>query len=91
MGCCPVAAFGVAYPEATLSMILFWPVGGAKYRISSHQRFAEHLAFVQQNGLAAVVGAGRPRTASRSAPIRAAAPGPRSSSTTAPSRRPMRS
>src|SRR5499427_4257069 len=55
MGCSPVAAFGVAYPEATLSMILFWPVGGAKYRISSHQRFAEHLAFVQQQGLDAVV------------------------------------
>src|SRR6516162_3195347 len=35
--------------------VLFWPVGGAKYRISSHQRFAEHLAFVQQNGLPAVV------------------------------------
>jgi len=36
-------------------MILFWPVGGAKYRLSSHQRFAEHLAFVHQNGLEAVV------------------------------------
>jgi pimeloyl-ACP methyl ester carboxylesterase len=55
MGCCPVAAFGVVHPRATLSMILFWPVGGAKYRLSSHQRFAEHLAFVQQHGLEAVV------------------------------------
>jgi pimeloyl-ACP methyl ester carboxylesterase len=55
MGVSPVAAFGVAYPEVTLSMILFWPVGGAKYRLSSHQRFAEHLAFVHQNGLQAVV------------------------------------
>jgi pimeloyl-ACP methyl ester carboxylesterase len=55
MGCCPVMAFGVAHPEMTLSMILFWPVGGAKYRISSHLRFAEHLAFVQQHGLEAVV------------------------------------
>jgi pimeloyl-ACP methyl ester carboxylesterase len=55
MGCCPVMAFGVAHSEMTLSMILFWPVGGAKYRISSHLRFAEHLAFVQQNGLEAVV------------------------------------
>jgi pimeloyl-ACP methyl ester carboxylesterase len=55
MGCCPVMAFGVAHPEMTLSMILFWPVGGAKYRISSHQRFAEHLAFVEQDGLEAVV------------------------------------
>jgi pimeloyl-ACP methyl ester carboxylesterase len=55
MGCCPVAAFAVAHPEIVLSMILYWPVGGAKYRILSHQRFAEHLAFVQQNGLAAIV------------------------------------
>lgn len=55
MGCCPVAAFGVAHPERALSMVLYWPVGGAKYRISSHQRFARHLAFVEENGLAAVV------------------------------------
>ena len=55
MGCGPVAAFGVANPERVASMILFWPVGGARYRINSHQRFAEHLAFVAQNGLAAVV------------------------------------
>ena len=36
-------------------MVLFWPVGGARYRIAGHQRFAEHLAFVHQDGLAAVV------------------------------------
>ena len=55
MGCCPVTAFGVAYPQATLSMVLFWPVGGAKYRIGIHQRFAEHLAYVLSQGLEAVV------------------------------------
>jgi pimeloyl-ACP methyl ester carboxylesterase len=55
MGVSCAIAFAAAHPEATLSMILFWPVGGAKYRLSSHQRFAEHLAFVQQNGLPAVV------------------------------------
>jgi pimeloyl-ACP methyl ester carboxylesterase len=55
MGCCPVVAFGVAYPGATLSMILWWPVGGAKYRIKGQQRFAEHLAYVEQNGLETVV------------------------------------
>ena len=55
MGCCPAVAFGVAHPEATLSMILWWPVGGAKYRIKGQQRFAEHLAFVQQHGLEQVV------------------------------------
>ena len=54
MGCCPVAAFGAMHPEATLSMVLYWPVGGAKYRLTCHQRFAEHLAYVQQNGLAEV-------------------------------------
>jgi pimeloyl-ACP methyl ester carboxylesterase len=55
MGCCPATTFGVMHPDVTMSMILWWPVGGAKYRMSSHQRFAEHLAFVQQNGLEAVV------------------------------------
>ena len=37
------------------SMVLYWPVGGAKYRMSSHQRFAEHLGFVRSDGLAGVV------------------------------------
>ena len=55
MGCAPVVAFGVAYPKATMSMILWWPVGGAKYRIKGQQRFAEHLAFVKQYGLEQVV------------------------------------
>ena len=55
MGVSAAVAFGVAYPDTTLSLVLWWPVGGAKYRISGQQRFAEHLAFVQQHGLAAVV------------------------------------
>jgi pimeloyl-ACP methyl ester carboxylesterase len=55
MGCAPVAAFAVAYPEMVASMILYWPVGGAKYRISSHQRFAGHLGFVRDKGLDGVV------------------------------------
>ncbi len=55
MGCCPVTAFGTAHPERVLSMVLYWPVGGAKYRISGHQRFADHLAYVSANGMQAVV------------------------------------
>jgi pimeloyl-ACP methyl ester carboxylesterase len=55
MGCCPVAAFAVAHPARTLSMVHYWPVGGANYRISGHQRFARHLAFAEENGLQAVV------------------------------------
>jgi pimeloyl-ACP methyl ester carboxylesterase len=55
MGCCPVLAFAVAHPERVMSMVLYWPVGGAKYRISTHKRFADHLAYVDQHGLAGVV------------------------------------
>lgn len=55
MGCAPVAAFAVAYPHMVTSLVLFWPVGGARYRMSSHRRFAEHLAFVASEGLAGVV------------------------------------
>jgi pimeloyl-ACP methyl ester carboxylesterase len=55
MGCCPAMAFGVAHAEATLSLILYWPVGGARYRITCHLRFAEHLAYIQQHGLEGVV------------------------------------
>ena len=51
MGCAPVAAFAAAHPERSLSMLLYWPVGGARYRLSSHQRFAEHLGYVAQHGL----------------------------------------
>ena len=55
VGCAPVAAFAVAQPDMVASLVLYWPVGGARYRISSHQRFAEHIAFVRDNGLERVV------------------------------------
>lgn len=55
MGCSPVLAFAVAHPAMVRSMVLYWPVGGARYRLTSEQRFAEHLAYVQAYGLAQVV------------------------------------
>jgi pimeloyl-ACP methyl ester carboxylesterase len=55
MGVSCVIAFAVAHPAATLSMLLWWPVGGAKYRIKSHHRFAEHLAYVREHGMDGVV------------------------------------
>jgi pimeloyl-ACP methyl ester carboxylesterase len=55
MGCCPAVALAIADPETTRSVVLFWPVGGAKYRIASHMRFAEHLAYVKHHGLQEVV------------------------------------
>jgi len=47
--------FAVRHPGRVSSMILYWPVGGPRYRMSSHARFDQHLDFVEANGLAAVV------------------------------------
>lgn len=55
MGVSCVMAFAVAYPAATQSMLLWWPVGGAKYRVKAHQRFTDHLSYVKSSGLKGVV------------------------------------
>lgn len=55
MGCSVAATLATMYPDRVASIVLWWPVGGARYRISSHRRFAEHLEFVEKNGLSAVV------------------------------------
>jgi pimeloyl-ACP methyl ester carboxylesterase len=79
MGCCPVTAFAVSDPKRVMGMILWWPVGGAKYRIKGRARFAEHLAYVKAEGLAAVVALAKsegkafgadPRVGPWAAPIR---------------------
>jgi len=59
MGCCPAVAFAVSHPEMTMSLLLYWPVGGAKYRINGHLRFAEHLAYVKEHSLEQVVSLAR--------------------------------
>jgi pimeloyl-ACP methyl ester carboxylesterase len=63
MGCPTASEFATRYTEATNGLVLWWPVGGARYRIRAELRFAAHLAFVQNAGLGAVVaesqGAGR--------------------------------
>lgn len=55
MGCPPVYAFAVAHPEMVLSIVLYWPVGGARYRLRGQARFAQHLSYVKENGLDEVV------------------------------------
>jgi len=55
IGCSIAAAFAVAHPERTASMVLYSPAGGPKYRLTQHARFAEHLAYAEELGLAAVV------------------------------------
>jgi pimeloyl-ACP methyl ester carboxylesterase len=59
MGCSPVAAFAAMHPETVIGMVLYWPVGGAKYRLNGLARFAQHLGFVAQQGLAEVVALAR--------------------------------
>jgi len=54
MGCSAAMAFGVAFPDAAISLVLWWPVGGAKYRMNTALRFGEHIAYVKQHGLDAV-------------------------------------
>ena len=55
MGCCPATVFGVMYPSVTQSLLLYFPVGGARYRVNSHLRFADHLAYVKHYGLDGVI------------------------------------
>ena len=55
MGCSPVLAMAVAHPDRVRSMVHYWPVGGARYRINAHKRFADHADFVRANGLGGVV------------------------------------
>jgi pimeloyl-ACP methyl ester carboxylesterase len=53
-GCSTAAALAVGSPGRVLSLVLFWPAGGVKYRIKQQARFADHLAFVAAHGLAEV-------------------------------------
>jgi pimeloyl-ACP methyl ester carboxylesterase len=55
MGVCAATALAVAHPGILRSLILYFPVGGARYRMQGHARFAEHFAYVQQHGLDGVV------------------------------------
>ena len=55
MGCSTATAFAVAYPEATLGLVLHWPVGGVRWRRNGLDRFQAHVDFVRERGLTAVV------------------------------------
>src|SRR5258708_21832206 len=53
MGCSGATAFAAAHPQSVMSMVLWWPAGGPRDRLTGPQRFAEHLAFLQQQRLQA--------------------------------------
>jgi pimeloyl-ACP methyl ester carboxylesterase len=54
VGCSVAAVFAARWPQATASMVLYSPAGGARYRIAQQARFARHLSFAGEGGPAAV-------------------------------------
>jgi pimeloyl-ACP methyl ester carboxylesterase len=54
VGCSAAAQFAVRYPDRTLSLVLYSPAGGARYRIRQQARFTSHLAFTAERGLGGV-------------------------------------
>jgi len=55
MGCSVALAFAVHYPETARGLILHWPVGGYRWKVSAGERFVRHYNFVKENGLKGVV------------------------------------
>ena len=55
MGCSTATAFAVTYPESTQGLVLHWPVGGVRWRQNGLERFQQHVNFLKEHGLAAVV------------------------------------
>ena len=53
-GCSAAAVFAVRYPGRALSMVLYSPAGGARYRIRQHAQLARHLSFAAEHGPAGV-------------------------------------
>jgi pimeloyl-ACP methyl ester carboxylesterase len=54
VGCSVAATFAARYPDRVVSLILYSPAGGARYRIRQHALFTRHLSFVSERGLGGV-------------------------------------
>jgi pimeloyl-ACP methyl ester carboxylesterase len=54
VGCSIAALVATTVPDRVSGMVLYSPAGGVKYRMKQHSRFADHLAYVRENGLAGV-------------------------------------
>lgn len=55
MGCSVGLSFAVQYPEATRALLLHWPVGGYRWKVSGQERFLRHLNLAREKGLQGVV------------------------------------
>lgn len=55
VGCSILVALAVSHRERLRRAVLYSPAGGPRYRLKQRARFEEHLSFVAENGLGAVV------------------------------------
>jgi pimeloyl-ACP methyl ester carboxylesterase len=55
MGCSVALAFAVRYPEATRALVLHWPVGGYRWKMTGRDRFERHYGFTKERGLSGVI------------------------------------
>ena len=55
IGCSVALELAVAQAPRVAALVLYSPAGGPRYRVTQRRRFAEHLSFVAEHGLAAVV------------------------------------
>jgi pimeloyl-ACP methyl ester carboxylesterase len=54
VGCSIATLFATTHRDRVAGMVLYSPAGGPKYRRKQHARFAAHLAYVAEHGLAGV-------------------------------------
>ncbi|HET7667045.1 MAG TPA: alpha/beta hydrolase [Mycobacterium sp.] len=55
VGCSIATVMATTHRDRVAGMVLYSPAGGPKYRRKQHARFAAHLAYVAEKGLAGVV------------------------------------
>ena len=55
LGCSPVISFATRFPEACLGLVLAQPSGGYRRKRTGHQQFNQHIEYVREKGLEAVV------------------------------------
>jgi len=55
IGCSIALTLAASAPERVTKLVLYSPAGGPRYRMTQQSRFAQHAAFVREQGMAALV------------------------------------
>jgi pimeloyl-ACP methyl ester carboxylesterase len=59
VGASIATTFAVAWPASVASLVLYSPAGGARYRMTQHERLGRHAAYVAEHGPSRVVALAR--------------------------------